>query len=262
MLSQEITSDKPTDPNSFGQWQKLWFLMSGGNGEERKAVGTVTRYTCCSHPECTRGAGSLMKAMLREGKKIGFPIDVEETLTVCRGTCASGPFVGMPELRLFYSGVRTAEAYDLLYETSVLGHMVFPRLFLNSTNVTDSRVLFDEEEEVLVLIEPGHCLVDAVDYLFRFNARESCGKCFPCRMGVHKVGGLLKSLRQGGAKEADLEALKKVADAMADDSYCHFAAKVTAPLRLAMELKREDMKRHLEKGCGKGELHLEEVDRG
>jgi len=44
--------------------------------------------------------------------------------------------------------------------------------------------------------------------------------------------------------------------AMAAAGYCHFAGRITAPLRLALALRRDEFARHLEGGCAKGEVHL------
>jgi (2Fe-2S) ferredoxin len=262
MLNMQSENKQSIPSDEFGQLQKLWFLVSRAKEQEHQAAGTVRRYTCCSHPDCIRGSGALKKALIQEGRELGLDLEVSETPTICGGACAGGPYIGLPEVRLFYGNVQASEAYDLIYETSLEGHLVFSKLLLDPTKVTDSRVLFDEEENLLVLIEPGHCLVEAVEYLFRFNGRESCGKCFPCRFGVHKLAGLLQKVRQGAAKQAELEAIRKTAAAMARDAYCHFGAKVTAPLRLVLEQKPEVFEKHLEKGCGPEELHLMSKERG
>jgi hypothetical protein len=256
MLSAKIQNKTPIPSDEFSQLQKLWFLVRRSKDQARQAAGTVRRYTCCSQADCIRGSGALKKALIQEGREMGLDLEVSEAPTVCGGACAGGPYIGLPELRLFYCNVQASEAYDLICETSIDGHLVFPKLLLDPTKVTDSRVLFDEEEELLVLVEPGHCLVEAVEYLFRFNARESCGKCFPCRFGVHKLAGLLQKVRQGAAKQAELEAMRKTAAVMARDAFCHFGAKVTAPLRLVLEQKPEVFEKHLEKGCGSEELRL------
>jgi (2Fe-2S) ferredoxin len=262
MLNPKPSNMKPATADDFKSWQKLWFLLNPLPGKQQEAVGLVTRYSCCSHPGCIRGSAALKKALIREGRELGLDLDVTETPTICRGNCSKGPFIGLPEKRLFYFNVQASEAYDLIDETSLQGHVVFSKLLLDSTKVTDNRILFNEKEGLLVLIEPGYCLVEAVDYLFRFNAPESCGKCFPCRYGVHKLAGLLQKLRQGSAKKGELEVIRKTAAAMAQEAYCYFGAKVTAPLRLLMGQKPQELEKHLEKGCGGERLHLTEKERG
>jgi len=261
MLNLKSTHKLSATSDEFSPLQKFWFLARNPRDPARKALGTL-RYACCSHPDCIKGSGALKKALLQQGREMGLDAVVTEMPTVCRGTCASGPHVGLPEWHLFYGNVQAVEAPSILYETSLEGRPVFAKLLLDATKVTDSRILFDEEDQILVLIEPGYCLVEAAEYLFRFNARESCGKCFPCRYGVHKLVGLLQKLRQGSAQKPELEAIRKTVVAMAQDSYCHFGAKVTAPLRLILEQRPEELEKHLEKGCGQEALHLTEVKRG
>jgi len=261
MLNAKNVYQPSAPSDEFSQMQKLWFLTRNPKDPARKALGTL-RYSCCAHPDCIKGSGALKNALLQQGREMGLNPIVTEMPTVCRGTCAGGPYVGLPEWRLFYYNIQAAEVPWVLEETALQGRPVFAKLLLDSTKVTDSRILFDEEDQTLILIEPGYCLAEAADYLFQFNARESCGKCFPCRYGVHKLAGLLQKLRQGSAQKPDLEAIKKIAKAMAQDSYCQFGAKVTAPLRLILERRPEELEKHLEKGCGSEALHLMEVQRG
>jgi (2Fe-2S) ferredoxin len=261
MLNAKNTYQPSAPSDEFNPLQKLWFLARSPRDPARKAWGTL-RYTCCSHSDCIKGTGALKKALVQASREMDLDVSVTEMPTVCRGTCANGPYVGLPEWRLFYGNVQAVEAPSILYETSLEGRPMFSKLLLNATKVTDNRIFFDEEDQILALIEPGYCLVEAADYLFRFNARESCGKCFPCRYGVHKLAGLLQKLQQGSAKKPELEEIKKIAAAMAQDSYCQFGAKVTAPLRLILERKPEELEKHLERGCGPEGLHLTEVKRG
>jgi (2Fe-2S) ferredoxin len=258
------TSPRPwAQADEYNAVQKVWHLVAkSGEAEPSAAPDGVRRYTCCSHPLCIKGSGALKKALIQEGRTLGLTLDVTETTTVCAGNCQSGPFIGMPKRRLFYHNVQAIEARYLLAETARRGRMVFGKLLLDSSKVTDGRMVFLEDENLLVLIEADHCLLEAVEYLFRFNARESCGKCFPCRFGVHKLAGLLQKMRQGTAQKPDLETIRKTTAALAQDTYCRFGAKVTAALRLVLEQKPEVFETHLEKGCGPEELRLTDKERG
>jgi (2Fe-2S) ferredoxin len=163
-----------------------------------------------------------------------LPVRVEGAPTACPGTCKSGPFVGMPDLGFFYQGLLPEEVSSLLEETALRGRLLFRRLRVNATVVTDARVAFEAEERLLVTIAPEIHLLDAAAYLFFFNAKESCGKCFPCRIGVPEVAVGLNRMLGGKAQEKDLQGLQTLANTMADSTYCKFGAKVTAPVRTVL----------------------------
>ena len=69
----------------------------------------------------------------------------------------------------------------------------------------------------------------------RFNARESCGKCVPCRVGVHLVAAWERDMAEGKADQEALERLERSLSTMAAGRLLRIGAKVTAPLRLALK---------------------------
>ncbi len=216
----------------------------------------VTRYTICTHPRCSRRENELRAEMLRQIRRMDLDVALGEALTLCSGDCQAGPYVGLPQLGLFYGGVRPQDAAVMLEETTLAGRLIFERLLIQPTTVTDSRLVFERRHGVLVAMEADACLLELVSYLFDFNARESCGKCFPCRLGTHRLHWLLHRLMTPGTGPAHLRELRELAAAMARDSYCEFADKVTAALRLGLELGGEVFERHLTGGCPVDEIHL------
>ncbi len=216
----------------------------------------VSRYSICHHPHCTRGADELRRALARVGRRLGLDLKLEPTLTLCGGDCPGGPYLGMPEKGLFYAGLRRGDVPVILAETSLAGRLVFERLRLERTEVTDPRLVYDWKHRVLVALEPDYCLVGLLYYLMNFNARESCGKCFPCRYGVYRLHRGLRALMQGGAEPEELERMRRVAEVMTDGSYCEFAAKVATPVLMGLDYDPEGMTAHLQKGCDPKERHL------
>ncbi|MEW6265691.1 MAG: NADH-ubiquinone oxidoreductase-F iron-sulfur binding region domain-containing protein [Thermodesulfobacteriota bacterium] len=214
-----------------------------------------SRFTFCRQENCSRGAAEVLGEARRAAGRMGLDVKLDAALTACPGTCSSGPFIGLPQLKVFYHGFKPRQMSDLLEETTVYGRLMFPHLYVRSTAVFDSRIIHNWREQILVAMEAGFCLVSTATYLFEFNAAESCGKCFPCRFGVHQLDRLLKALMAGRAKAGDLELIEQLTAAMADGSYCLFAAKVTTPVRLALKFGRAEFERHLEGGCRPEELH-------
>lgn len=216
----------------------------------------VSRYTYCQHAQCLKSA-ALASGFRRESARLGLALELAPALTLCQGACHGGPFLGLPQLDLFYAGVTPAEVGSLLLETSLAGRLVFRRLHLDPTVVTDSRVIFERHQGTLVAMEAGYCLVGLVTYLFEFNAAESCGKCYPCRLGMHLIHRLLRGIMRGEGDEASLERLSQAARALAQAGYCQFGQRVSEPLLLALDLARPEFQRHLDQGgCAAGERHL------
>ena len=210
-----------------------------------------THLTICSHPHCST-ASVLKAAIHKEGHWLEVELTIADAPTLCHGACAHGPYVGLPSLDLFYGGIQQNEAADLVAETCLFGRLLFQRLLISPRTVTDSRILYLRQEGVMVLLEEARCPMAAAAYLFRFNAGESCGKCTPCRLGVPTVEGILRRLEKGGATEDDAKQLKLLLNTMSRDSYCEFAEKVTAPLRLLLEAAPQLIERHIETGCPQG----------
>lgn len=220
---------------------------AAGPGAPPRTGGS--RLCLCGHARCRRGAGALGNALVRGAARVGSYLRLETTVTVCDGYCAGGPYLGLPELGMFYGGLAVADAPEILSETVAQGRLLFERLLLSPCTVTDSRLLYLPADRVMVLLEPGLCPVGAVRYLLDFRGRESCGKCLPCRQGVARLWTLLTALEEGGAGPGHLVELAAVAGVMHRASYCDFGPKAAAPVLFLLELAAPELERHLEGGC-------------
>jgi (2Fe-2S) ferredoxin len=209
----------------------------------------LTRLSLCSHPACAMGGRRLARVLRRELASAGLRVDLPAAPTLCGGRCEHGPYLGLRELGLFYAGVRPGEAAELVAETVLAGRLLFHRLRLEPYTVTDSRMAYERESGVMVLMEPDMCLVKAAAYLLDFHGRESCGKCVPCRLGVLRMWRLLDKMERGGASPGDIAELGAVARVMAQGSYCEFGPKAAAPVLLLWDQGRDLLEAHLEHGC-------------
>lgn len=221
-----------------------------GRGQKKATLEPLgpTRLLLCGHPHC-QAATALKAALARQARNLDIELDLAEAPTVCRGRCEGGPYVGLSQWGLFYGGLQPRATEDLVAETCLAGRLIFPRLLISPLTVTDHRVLYIKEQEVLLLLDQKLCLLKAAAYLFRFNAAESCGKCTPCRLGIPRLETILRRLEDGQADEAELTELKLLTQMMAEDAYCDFAGKITAPLRLLWQARPEFLLQHLEAGC-------------
>jgi NADH-quinone oxidoreductase subunit F len=73
---------------------------------------------------------------------------------------------------------------------------------------------------VVMAIGPGRDLRQTLLSLAHFFAHESCGKCFPCRLGTQRQLELVEKVAQGRASPGDVAALEDIGYAMTSASLC------------------------------------------
>lgn len=84
--------------------------------------------------------------------------------------------------------------------------------------------------------------VDIVDLTREFAARtvqECCGQCFPCRIGMHEIAGILEEICEGQGTEAQLERALALSRHVAEASRCDLGRTGGAAVLEALEQHRE-----------------------
>jgi len=77
-------------------------------------------------------------------------------------------------------------------------------------------------------------------HLFEFTSRESCGKCFPCRLGAKRGEELLAgAIREG--RKIDRELFNDLLDTMQLGSLCALGGGLPLPVRNAMKYFPDEM---------------------
>jgi formate dehydrogenase iron-sulfur subunit len=90
--------------------------------------------------------------------------------------------------------------------------------------------------------------VDARDiavHLFEFCDAESCGKCFPCRIGGRRgleIAKRLKKKRDRASVEADLSLLGELCDTLKLGSLCAHGGAIPDPIRSLLVHFGDDMR--------------------
>ena len=91
----------------------------------------------------------------------------------------------------------------------------------------------------LVLLDPE---TDVVDLCREFVARahaESCGQCFPCRLGFTEMLGLLEALCRGEGSAADVDRIALLAEMIRTSSKCDIGRTSPRPVLDALEQRRD-----------------------
>ncbi len=72
--------------------------------------------------------------------------------------------------------------------------------------------------------------------LAHFFAHESCGKCFPCRLGTQRQLEILEKVAHGRASRGDLVALEDIGYAMTAASFCGLGLTASSAVLSALRL--------------------------
>lgn len=69
-------------------------------------------------------------------------------------------------------------------------------------------------------VQKGCPVQQALYFVTEFLAGPMCGRCFPCAMGSYEARIRLQNLVEGKGSETDVFALRRIAEEMAEASFC------------------------------------------
>ncbi|MGD8562860.1 MAG: NADH-ubiquinone oxidoreductase-F iron-sulfur binding region domain-containing protein, partial [Desulfarculaceae bacterium] len=105
----------------------------------------------------------------------------------------------------------------------------------------------------MIVLDDRDCMVDVAKYFLGFLQEESCGKCFPCRLGVPRLRETLVNFSKGHGEIKDIDELYELAEAIRDGSLCALGG--TAPNAVLSTLRyfRKEYEAHItEQVCPAG----------
>jgi NADH-quinone oxidoreductase subunit F len=77
-------------------------------------------------------------------------------------------------------------------------------------------------------------MIAYLEHLFQFTADESCGKCFPCRLGSTRGKELFAKARSDSSFRIDPDLIGDLLDTMELTSLCALGGGVPLPVRNAL----------------------------
>ncbi|MBK6950824.1 MAG: NAD(P)H-dependent oxidoreductase subunit E [Crocinitomicaceae bacterium] len=89
-------------------------------------------------------------------------------------------------------------------------------------------------------------IVKYIEHLFQFTAHESCGKCFPCRLGSTRGAELLKKATTEQYK-IDRELFKDLLDTLETGSLCALGGGLPLPVKNALQYFDKELKQYFTK---------------
>jgi len=105
----------------------------------------------------------------------------------------------------------------------------------------------------MIVMDETTCMVDVARYFLEFLADESCGKCTPCREGVHLMLKILNRITHGQGELSDLDKLEELAFMIQDSALCALGQTAPNPVLSTLKYFRDEYLAHInEKRCSAG----------
>ena len=96
----------------------------------------------------------------------------------------------------------------------------------------------------MVVIDDRLPIIEAVEYLSAYNARESCGKCTPCREGMAHMTRLIGEVRCGTADALALAQLDALPEVITGASLCGLGQAAPMPYLSLRRSFPDELPRH------------------
>lgn len=106
----------------------------------------------------------------------------------------------------------------------------------------------------MVVMDDRTCMVNIARFFLDFTARESCGKCAPCRIGTTRMKEILDRICEGQGEEGDIELLEELCVSIKDGSLCGLGQTAPNPVLTTIRYFRDEYEAHIrDKKCPAGE---------
>jgi NADH-quinone oxidoreductase subunit F len=92
----------------------------------------------------------------------------------------------------------------------------------------------------VVCIPDTFPIIRYLQHLFQFTAHESCGKCFPCRLGSVRGAELLENAASNGEK-IDTQLFQDLLETMEIGSLCALGGGLPLPMRNALQYFQDEL---------------------
>ena len=105
----------------------------------------------------------------------------------------------------------------------------------------------------VIVLDQSSCMVDVAKYFLDFTAKESCGKCVPCRTGIPMMHDILERITEGSGTEEDLGRLRELAQLVRSSSLCGLGQTAPNPVLSTLRYFEDEYRAHIdEKYCPAG----------
>ncbi len=105
----------------------------------------------------------------------------------------------------------------------------------------------------MIVMDEDTCMVDTARYYLHFLSEESCGKCVPCREGIHQMLEVLNRITAGEGVAGDIELLEEISTVVKGFSLCALGGTAPNPVLSTIRHFQDEYEAHIyEKRCPSG----------
>ncbi len=97
----------------------------------------------------------------------------------------------------------------------------------------------------VVSIPESFPMIEYIQHLFQFTADESCGKCFPCRLGSTRGAELVAKARSDSSYKIDRTLIDDLLETMEQTSLCALGGGVPLPIKNALQYFEDELRPYL-----------------
>jgi NADH-quinone oxidoreductase subunit F len=102
----------------------------------------------------------------------------------------------------------------------------------------------------MIILDENTCMVDLTRFFLTFTQSESCGECFPCRLGTKQLLSILTRITQGKGRPSDLALLQEIGTTVKESSLCGLGQSCANPVLSTLKYFRDEFDHHIrEKRC-------------
>jgi len=108
----------------------------------------------------------------------------------------------------------------------------------------------------IMVLDESDCMVEAARRLVEFYAKESCGKCTPCREGTWWATRVLGRIEAGYGRDEDLPVMAEMGENILFRAFCALADGAVSPIQSTLKHFMGEYEAHIREGrcpvTGKG----------
>ncbi|MCC6815335.1 MAG: NAD(P)H-dependent oxidoreductase subunit E [Saprospiraceae bacterium] len=97
----------------------------------------------------------------------------------------------------------------------------------------------------IVSLPEEYPMIKYLEHLFEFTAHESCGKCFPCRLGSTRGKELMQKAQSDSDFKIDKDLINNLLDTMKRGSLCALGGGIPLPVMNALQYFPDELKSYL-----------------
>ncbi|MBO5642468.1 MAG: NADH-quinone oxidoreductase subunit NuoF [Kiritimatiellae bacterium] len=101
----------------------------------------------------------------------------------------------------------------------------------------------------MVVMDEKTCMVKMARFFLDFTAKESCGKCVPCRIGTKRMHELLVNITEGRGRPGDIELLLELSNGVKAGALCGLGQTAPNPVLTTVRYFKDEYEAHINKTC-------------